>query len=167
MDEDHQAILAWVADYFDSPQASRILINALLATQAHFGYLPKAGIRAVAEELDLTPAKAYGVATFYNHFRFVPPGKQAVRVCMGTACHIKQASKILDHWERELGIGPGQVTEDREYSLDRVACVGCCTLAPVALVNERVIGDMSPTKVDGLLLQHRLAMKESAKGETE
>ncbi len=133
--------------------------------QERFGYLPKVSIEEAARRMGLSPANAYGVVTFYNHFRLVPPGRHAVKVCMGTACHIKQASKILEHWERNLDIRTGEVTGDREYSLDRVACVGCCTLAPVTLVNDAVIGEMSPTKVDGLLLQHRIA-REGRAGET-
>jgi NADH-quinone oxidoreductase subunit E len=160
MDERYQ-VQQWVEQYFCGPSDRKILINALLAMQERFGYLPKSGIRQIAQRMGRTPADAFGVATFYNHFRFVPPGRHAIKVCMGTACHIKQASKVLEHFERSLGIGPGGVTADREYSLDRVACVGCCTLAPVALDNDRVIAEMSPTKIDGLMLQHRLARESN------
>lgn len=153
--EEDRAIQEWIERYFADQPTQPILITALLALQDRFGYLPKAGIRTVAEQLSMSPAAAYGVATFYNQFRFVPPGRYAVKVCMGTACHIKQATKMLDHWQRELGIAPGEVTADREHSLDRVACVGCCTLAPVTVVNDQVIGDTSPTKIDGLISAHR------------
>jgi NADH-quinone oxidoreductase subunit E len=132
--------------------------------QARFGYLPKTGMREVARHLGLTPANVFGVATFYNQFRLIPPGRHPIKVCVGTACHIKQSTKVLEHWERNLEITEGQVTKDREYSLDRVACVGCCTLAPVTVIGEEVIGNMSPTKVDGILLQHRLN-RESGEGD--
>ncbi len=155
-DEEQQAVDRWLDETFAEAEQPPILITALLALQARFGYLPKSGIRAIAARLDLTAARAYGVATFYNQFRFVPPGRRAIKVCMGTACHIKQADKILDHWQRSLGIAPGEVTADREYSLDRVACVGCCTLAPVTLVNDEVVGHSSPTKIEGILLRDRM-----------
>ena len=103
-----------------------------------------------AKEVSL--ASVYGVASFYNQFRFVPPGKYPVKMCMGTACHIKGGDNILHVWETKLGIREGGVTEDRLFSLDRVACVGCCAIAPVTLVGEDVHGTMMPTKVDGILL---------------
>ncbi len=164
-DEEQQAVDRWLAETFAEAEQPPILIAALLALQDRFGYLPKSGIRAIADRLGLTPARAYGVATFYNHFRFVPPGRRAIKVCMGTACHIKQADKIQDHWQRSLGIAPGEVTGDREYSLDRVACVGCCTLAPVTLVNDEVVGHSSPTKIDGILLRDRMQREADDAGE--
>jgi len=160
-----QEVRDWVDGYFADQESDQHLIGVLLAMQSRFGYLPRSGMRAVATRLGITPANVYGVATFYNQFRLVPPGRYPIRVCVGTACHIKQSVKVLEHWERKLEISEGEVTEDREYSLDRVACVGCCTLAPVTLIGEEVIGYMSPTKVDGLLLQHKLK-RESGEGET-
>ena len=156
----NQEVTAWIEEFFSKREKTPNLIGVLLAMQNEFGYLPKSGMKQVAKKLSLSPANVFAVATFYNQFRFIPPGKYHIKVCMGTACHIKQGRLVLDHFERKLGIKVGEVSEDREYSLDRVACVGCCTLAPVALVNEDVIGEMSPTKVDGLLLQHQLAKKE-------
>jgi NADH-quinone oxidoreductase subunit E len=156
----NQEVTAWVEELFSKGAARLNLIGVLLAMQKEFGYLPKTGMKLVALKLSLSPANVFAVATFYNQFRFIPPGKYPVKVCMGTACHIKQGRLVLDHFERKLGILEGEVTQDQDYSLDRVACVGCCTLAPVALIGEEVIGEMSPTKVDGLLLQHQLAEKE-------
>ena len=155
----NQEVTVWIREYFAETETPNV-IGTMLAMQDRFGYLPKSGMKQVAEKLSLSPASVFSVATFYNQFRFIPPGKHPIKVCMGTACHIKQGQLVLDHFERKLGIGEGEVSEDREYSLDRVACVGCCTLAPVALVGDEVIGDMSPTKVDGLLLQHQLAKEE-------
>ena len=163
MKED-QEVLDWLEEHLADPETEPNLISVLLALQARFGYLPKVGMPEVAKHLGISPANVYGVATFYNQFRLTPPGRYPIKVCVGTACHIKQATKVLEHWERNLEISEGQVTEDREYSLDRVACVGCCTLAPVAVIGEEVIGEMSPTKVDGILLQHRLK-RESKGGE--
>lgn len=163
--QENQEVEAWIREFFSEGQKTVNLIGVLLAMQDEFGYLPKSGMKQVAERLSLSPANVFAVATFYNQFRFIPPGKYPIKVCMGTACHIKQGRLVLDHFERKLGISEGEVTGDREYSLDRVACVGCCTLAPVALVGDQVIGDMSPTKVDGLLLQHQIAKDEDTKEE--
>ena len=154
--ENHE-VTAWIEEFFSGGEKSQNLIGVLLAMQNQFGYLPRSGMKEVAKKLALSPANVFAVATFYNQFRFIPPGKYPVKVCMGTACHIKQGRLVLDHFERKLGISEGEVSGDREYSLDRVACVGCCTLAPVALIGDEVIADMSPTKVDGLLLQHQIA----------
>ncbi len=131
-------------------------IALLQAVQSRVGYLPLEAIEAIAAKLDLAPAEVYGVATFYNQFRFVPPGKRHVQVCMGTACHIKGGSAILDEWERKLAISDGEVTEDRSYSLEHVACVGCCALAPVTVIGEEVHGHISPASVGDLLLRYEL-----------
>ncbi len=169
MTEIQEEIIAWVEGYFDSINEKPRLISVLLALQKKFGYLPTTGLRDIAHRMNLTPANIYGVATFYNQFRFQPPGRYPIKVCMGTACHIKQGTKVLEHWERCLEIEEGQVTADGEYSLDRVACVGCCTLAPVTLVGDEVIGGMAPTKVDGILLGHKLERqaRESEKQKDE
>jgi len=138
----------------------RNLITILQKVQKHFGYLPREAMIEVARSQGIHETRVYSVASFYNQFRFVPPGKYPVKVCMGTACHIKGGDNILKVWETKLGIREGEVTEDRKFSLDRVACVGCCAMAPVALVGEEVHGGMMPTRVEGILLAIR--MKEEA-----
>jgi NADH-quinone oxidoreductase subunit E len=132
------------------------LIPLLQRIQEKLAYLPPEALRRVAEHLHLTAGEVYGVATFYNQFRFHPPGKHPIKVCLGTACHVRGGEIILENFERKLGIRDGQTTEDREFSIDRVACVGCCALAPVALVEEKVHGHMAPSKVEGLILGFRL-----------
>jgi NADH-quinone oxidoreductase subunit E len=106
----------------------------------------------VAEHVNLPPCEIYGVATFYNQFRFHPPGKHQIKVCLGTACHVRGGDIILENFERKLAIQAGETTPDREFSIDKVACVGCCALAPVALINDTVYGNMAPSKVEGLIL---------------
>jgi NADH-quinone oxidoreductase subunit E len=138
------------------PREPEYLIPLLQKIQETLGYLPREAMERVAAHLNLPESEIYSVATFYNQFRFHPPGKHPVRVCVGTACHVKGASVILESWERRLNIKVGQTTSDREFSLDWVACVGCCALAPVAVVGEKVHGHMAPTKVDGLLLAFQL-----------
>lgn len=164
--EEDRRILAWVDAYFDdSGKEMDNLVGILQALQDHFGYLSKTGMRQISARMGIKPANVYGVATFYNQFRFVPPGRYAIKVCMGTACAIKDGHHILDQWERRLEIGVGEVTADREYSLDRVDCVGCCTLAPVTVIGDEVIGQMAVTKVDGLLLQHQIKREQAAKAD--
>jgi len=155
--DENEEILAWVRRRLpDGATGDENLIGVLQALQRRFGYLPKAGLLEVARRKRIAPATAYGVATFYNQFRFTPPGRRQVKVCTGTACHIKQSALVLDHWERRLSIHAGEVTPDREYGLDRVGCVGCCVMAPVTVVDDEVIGGMAPSKVDGILLRHRI-----------
>lgn len=139
------------------------LVTLLQEVQNHFGYLPRDAMIEVARAKGISPATVYGVASFYNQFRMIPPGKYPVKMCMGTACHIKGGNAILKVWETKLGIREGEVTEDRLYSLDRVACVGCCAMAPVAVVGDEIHGNMMPTSVDGIMLAVELAEKEEHK----
>ena len=149
-------------------QRSRI-IPLLQMIQEEMTYLPPVAIAIVAEHLELSESEVYGVATFYNQFRFNPPGKHPIKVCMGTACHVRGGDIILENFERKLGIAEGETTEDREYSLERVACVGCCALAPVAIVGDMVQGNMAPSKVEGIItrIQIENEVKEREKRQKE
>jgi NADH-quinone oxidoreductase subunit E len=142
----------------------RSLIPVLQTVQRILSYLPLQAIELVAQHLNMSPSEVYGVATFYNQFRFNPPGRHPVRVCLGTACHVKGGEIILEHFERKLEIKEGETTSDLEFSIDRVACVGCCALAPVALVGETLHGHMMTSKVEGLILRIRIE-KEKAERE--
>ena len=145
------------------------LIPILQLVQLKLAYLPGEAIHLVADHLDISSSEVYGVATFYNQFRFNPPGKNPVKVCLGTACHVKGGDIILENFERKLEIKEGETTPDREFSVDRVACVGCCALAPVAIVGETVHGHMQPSKVEGLVLRTRIEkeMQEREKQKNE
>ncbi len=138
------------------------LIPMLQMIQGIYKYLPEKSIEIISEYLEISESEVYGVATFYNQFRFNPPGKHPIRVCMGTACHVRGADIILENFERKLGIREGETTPDREFSIERVACVGCCALAPVAVVGESVEGHMAPSKVEGVFVRIRVEkeMKE-------
>jgi NADH-quinone oxidoreductase subunit E len=140
------------------------LIPLLQMVQRKLSYLPSQAIEMVACYLGMSPSEVYGVATFYNQFRLHPPGRHPVSVCMGTACHIKGGDIILEHFERKLEIKEGQTTADREFSIDRVACMGCCALAPVTLMGDTLHGHMMPSKVEGLILRVRIE-KEKAQRE--
>lgn len=145
------------------------LIPILQSVQQKLAYLPGEAIHLVADHLDISSSEVYGVATFYNQFRFNPPGKNPVKVCLGTACHVKGGDIILENFERKLEIKEGETTPDREFSVDRVACIGCCALAPVAVVGETVHGHMQPSKVEGLVLRTRIEkeMQEREKQKNE
>ncbi len=154
-----------VLQAFDAAETS--MITLLQQIQGRFGYLPREAMLELASFKEVPPASVFGVASFYNQFRFVPPGKYPVKVCMGTACHIKGGDSILLVWETKLGIREGEVTEDRMFSLDRVACVGCCAIAPVSLVGEEVHGSMMPTRVDGILLAAQREKENAQKADEE
>jgi len=146
------------------PSERNQLIPLLQMIQGKLSYLPSWAILTIARHLNLSPAEIYGVATFYNQFRFVPPGRHPIKVCLGTACHVKGGDIILESFERKLDIREGETTPDREFSIERVACVGCCALAPVALVGDTLHGHMVPSKVEGLILRITIE-KEKAERE--
>lgn len=129
------------------------LIPILQMIQERHGYLSAESIGLVAVHLDISVSEIYGVATFYNQFRFHPPGKHPIKVCLGTACHIKGGDIVLENFERRLGIREGETTSNREFSIERVACVGCCAIAPVTIIDNAVYGHMAPSKVEGLYLR--------------
>jgi len=130
----------------------RHLIDILQDIQAREGYLSNDDMLGVARLLNMSSATIWGVATFYNQFRFVPPGRKPVRVCMGTACHMAGGQLVLEAMSRELKIEVGGTSEDREFSLERVACIGCCALAPVVTIEERVYPRMTPPGVEEALV---------------
>jgi NADH-quinone oxidoreductase subunit E len=123
------------------------LIALLQAVQAHLGYLPPEALGTVARHARVPRSRAFGVASFYSQFRFHPVGRQRVAVCRGTACHVGGARMILEELERTIGIAEGQTRDDMEYSLETVACIGCCGLAPCLSVNDEVSAKLTPKKV--------------------
>ena len=141
------------------------LIPILQKIQEELGYLPPYAMLEVARFLNIPEIDVYSVATFYNQFRLTPPGKHSIRVCMGTACHVKGGHITLAAWQRRLKIGPGETSADREFDLDTVACVGCCAMAPVTVVDKKVEAKADPTKVDGILLSFQLQKEKEEKEE--
>ena len=119
------------------------LIPILQDIQSNLGYLPEEDIIKVSKFTGVPESEIYGVATFYTQFRFTPIGKKHIMVCRGTACHVKGAPQIIEGIERHLGIKEGEVTFDMEYSLESVGCLGCCALAPCAMINEDVESNMT------------------------
>jgi NADH-quinone oxidoreductase subunit E len=133
-----------------SPESSN-LIPLLQETQKIEGYLSPPIIMRIAEHLKMTEAQVYGVASFYSQFRFVPRGRHSITVCLGTACHVKGGEVLLDTLCRELEIEPGQCTIDKRFDLNRVACLGCCALAPVILVDTDIYSNVTVIKIKEIL----------------
>ncbi|MGD9948986.1 MAG: NADH-quinone oxidoreductase subunit NuoE [Desulfobulbus sp.] len=127
------------------------LIPLLQEVQEHFQYLDPEAVQAVASHLHLSENDVYGVATFYAQFRFVPPGLHHIRVCEGTACHVRGSDRILESICRSTGIAPGQTSADGKFSLEGVACFGSCALAPVVVVDDKVYGRMTAPKTQKLI----------------
>lgn len=140
----------------------RHLVAILQAIQRKSGYISKEAMLKTAEFLGIPGTVVYSIATFYNQFRFTPLGKHPVDVCMGTACHLAGGRLVLEAMARELKIEVGGITEDKEFSLDRVACVGCCALAPVVVINGTVYPRMNTQKVEEVLVTVKPANQEQA-----
>lgn len=148
-----EQILACVAEVLKSNSRNREdLIPILQKVQARLGYLPGLAMKKIADGLKVPAADVFGLATFYNQFRLNPPGKHQVKVCLGTACYMVGGDITLESFERRMEIKEGETSQDRLYSLERVACVGCCTMAPVVVVGDEVEGKVTPTRVDGIML---------------
>ncbi|HBG79007.1 MAG TPA: NADH-quinone oxidoreductase subunit NuoE [Phycisphaerales bacterium] len=146
------------------PNAKReSLIPILQDIQESCGYLSREVINQVAEYIDLPAAKIYGVATFYNQFRFQPLGRYHVMICRGTACHVKGSKKALDMVVKALGIQPGQTSRDGLFSLGVVACMGACGLAPVVNINGEIHAKVTPKKLSGIIAEIRAKELSNAK----
>ena len=127
------------------------LISILQKTQEIYGYIPIDAVYHIAERTGSTPAKVLGVATFYSQFRFQAVGKYLIMLCKGTACFVNGAERIAEAVKEELGIGDNETTADGLFSLSMVSCLGCCSLAPVMMINEDTYGSLTPDKVKKIL----------------
>ena len=133
------------------------LITILQNTQEIYGYLPKEAIELISEKTGIATSEIMGVGTFYTQFRFEPVGKYLIMLCQGTACHVNSSELILQTIKDELGIDDGQTTEDGLFSLKCVACLGCCSLSPVMMINEDTYGSLTPDKTKKILKELREA----------
>ena len=133
------------------PAEPRHLISVLQDLQLRYRYLPREALERVAATLGVPLAKVYSVATFYKAFSLTPRGERVLRVCTGTACHIRGAPLLLTELQKRLNIKPGETTEDLEFSIEAVNCVGACALAPVVMVNDTAHGNLTVTRVRRLL----------------
>ncbi|MGC8835239.1 MAG: NADH-quinone oxidoreductase subunit NuoE [Armatimonadota bacterium] len=142
----------------EHPQGA--LIPVLHHVQELFGYLPQAAMNRVAQKLNIPTAEVFGVATFYSYFSLVPKGKYNISVCLGTACYVKGADRIMRTLQEELGIGPKQTTPDGLFSIQDARCVGACSLAPVVMINNDVYGQLEPDQIPEILAKYRARRNE-------
>jgi NADH-quinone oxidoreductase subunit E len=141
-----------------------MVTGALQEVQDAFGYLPEEGLEVLAIELDVPLSQLYGVATFYSFFRLAPRGAYHVQVCEGTACHVLGAEQLSARLARDLKIGEGDLSEDRLFSVEKVRCLGCCSMAPVVRMNDRIMGRVRQKDLAKLLKPYR---SEEGNGEDQ
>jgi len=147
--------LPGIKDILERHPANRgSLIPVLQDVQEAFGYLSEDAIEELARLMGISANEIYGVATFYAQFRFSPPGRHRIQSCQGTACHVRGGRKILEELEHRLGITAGQTTADGKFDLERLACLGCCALAPVVAVDGKVHARMTAKKIPSVLSQY-------------
>ncbi len=150
--KDEENIAALVDSILESYTGEKSeLIPMLQQVQQALGYLPQEAMRRIARFLKVPECVVYGVATFYAQFRFVPTGRNIVRVCRGTACHVRGGARILKEVEKHLGVKEGENTPDMNYYLETVACIGACALAPNMVVNNKIYGNMNSKKIISVL----------------
>ena len=149
------SLMKGILDEYKSVKGS--LITILQKTQEIYDYLPEDAIKLISKETDIPCSEIMGVATFYTQFRFQPVGKYMIMLCKGTACHVNSSDKIADTIYEELGITDGETTEDGLFSLKFVACLGCCSLSPVMMINSDTYGSLTPDKTRSILRELREA----------
>ena len=130
------------------------LIPVLQQTQDLNGYISQEAVGEISSYLRVSRSTIFGVASFYSQFRFNPPGRNSIKICLGTACHVQGGDFLLNALQLEIGIEPGQTTEDNRFDLNRVACLGCCALAPVLMVNNDIHSRMSVIKIREVLKEY-------------
>jgi NADP-reducing hydrogenase subunit HndA len=149
--EDVDKIKEICTSFNNDPQE---LINVLHKCQEHFGYLPAEVQEVISNELVVPVAKIYGVVTFYSFFTMTPKGKHPISICMGTACYVRGAEKVLEEFRKELGLQVGQTTPDGKFSLSSLRCVGACGLAPVVMVGDKTYGRVAPDDVRNIIKEY-------------
>jgi NADH-quinone oxidoreductase subunit E len=130
------------------------LMPVLQGIQDEYGYVPRPTIDLVAERLNVYPSQIFGVLTFYAQFHLKPRGRFIIRVCVGTACHVQGAPRIVDTFFEKLGIGHAETTPDLRYTFEKVACLGACGMAPLAMVNDDTFGKMTVQKVEEIIAEY-------------
>jgi NADH-quinone oxidoreductase subunit E len=145
--DEKKEILTFKLDLINKRRQSGSLIPLLQSAQDSYGYIPEKIIYYISELINIPPAEIYGVITFYSQFRLKPIGKNLIRICEGTACHVNGAKSVLSVLQEELGISTGETTDDDNFSLVSVACLGCCSLAPVMMINDETFGNLTSDKI--------------------
>ena len=164
MDNDCEKVEAIIHKYGGSRDS---LISMLQDIQYEYKYLPENMLRLVAKQLELPLIQVYGVATFFKAFSLKPRGKHIVSVCLGTACHVRGAPAVLDEVERQLGTEPGETTEDMQFTLETVNCLGACALGPIMVVDGKYHGQVGPGKVKKILNRYKKAPRDRRHEEIE
>ncbi|HPF03515.1 MAG TPA: NADH-quinone oxidoreductase subunit NuoE [Bacteroidales bacterium] len=149
--EDVNKIKEICSSFNNDPQE---LINVLHKCQEHFGYLPAEVQEVISDALTVPVAKVYGVVTFYSFFTMTPRGKYPISICMGTACYVRGAEKVLDEFKKELGLQVGQTSPDGKFSLSSLRCVGACGLAPVVMIGDKTYGRVAPDDVRNIIKEY-------------
>jgi NADH-quinone oxidoreductase subunit E len=144
-------------DLINKRKQEGALIPLLQAAQDSYGYIPEKAIHYISEIVNIPAAEIYGVITFYAQFRLKPLGKYLIRICEGTACHVNGAKNILRVLQEELGLSVGETTADGLFSLQSVACLGCCSLAPVMMVNKETYGNLTADMIRNIVKRYRKA----------
>lgn len=145
--DEEKSILDFKIDLINKRHQSGSLIPLLQSAQNSYGYIPEKIIYYISELVNVPAAEIYGIITFYSQFRLKPVGKNLIRICEGTACHVNGAKKVLSILQDELGISIGETTQDGNFSLVSVACLGCCSLAPVMMIKDETFGNLNPDKI--------------------
>lgn len=152
MKSQHEEVEAVIKKYGGNHDS---VIAILQDLQAKYHYLPETVLRLVAKNLGLPLIQVYGVATFFKAFSLKPRGEHLIRVCVGTACHVRGTQSVLDEVKRQLGIEAGETTEDMRFTLETVNCLGACALGPIMVVDDEYYGEMSPRKVKTILNNYK------------
>ncbi len=126
-------------------------IPVLQAVQTDYGYISKEHMHEICEKSEIKANRLYGVATFYSQFKLSPSGDHTIKLCKGTACHVRGADPLLDFLKEEIGIGIGETTKDNKFTLETVACLGCCSLAPAMMIGDKVYGKLTNEKIREIL----------------
>lgn len=137
-----------------TPKERGNLIPILQAVQTEEGYISTEAVNIISKKLRISRSQIYGVASFYTQFKFNPPGRHNIKICLGTACHVQGGDFILNALSREIGIGPGETTEDRRFDMERVACLGCCAIAPVIKMDEDIHARVAVIKLKEMLKKY-------------
>lgn len=143
------SIVSIIGNY--APRDKSNLIAILQQVQKAKGYITSEAVTSISSHLSISRSQIFGVASFYSQFRFNPPGRNSVRICLGTACHVQGGDFLLNALRSEIGISPNETTPDGRFDLERVACLGCCALAPVVMINDDIFSNMSVVKLKEIL----------------
>jgi NADH-quinone oxidoreductase subunit E len=157
--EEKKEILNFKVDLINKRHQHGSLIPLLQSAQDSYGYIPEKIIYYISELVGIPPAEIYGVITFYAQFRLKPLGKNIIRICEGTACHVNGAKSVLSVLQDEVGISVGETSNDGIFSLISVACLGCCSLAPVIMINDETFGNLDQTKIKKAISKFRMMEK--------